>query len=282
MVRVTVCREIISGVSLLAASVLLLAAGLPVQAQLLPIVINTADLGVPTGVGVADGGFESGDLGGFTPIGVADVVGTVSGDPLLAPSSGSSQVFLQTGDGINDNFIENPLTADIAPDVALDVFLGLAPGTIDGFIGLTDLDGESEGATEGSAVRQTFEVLAPTTLSFDFNFVTDELDQPSEFSDTAFFVLDGEIFLLGNVENAGDFTDTTSAFEFDGATGFQNFSTPLDPGIHTIGFGVVDVSDAIVNSALLIDNVTVSPEPGTGLLVALAAAATLGRRRSRG
>ncbi|MEO1235503.1 MAG: PEP-CTERM sorting domain-containing protein [Planctomycetota bacterium] len=267
------------GVAALVGCLVLLALGTPGQAQLLPIVIDTADLGVPTGVGIADGGFETSGLGGFTPIGVVDVVGTVSGDPLLSPSSGSSQVFLQTGDGSNDNFIANPLTADIAPDVALDVFLGLAPGAIDGFIGITDLDGESEGATEGSAVRQTFEVLAPTTLSFDFNFATDELDQPSAFSDTAFFVLDGEISLLGNVEDDDDFTDTTSAFEFDGATGFQNFSVSLDPGVHTIGFGVVDVSDAVVNSALLIDNITVSPEPGTGLLVGLAAAVGLTRRR---
>ncbi|MEO0513861.1 MAG: PEP-CTERM sorting domain-containing protein [Planctomycetota bacterium] len=248
------------------------------QAQLLPIVVPTADLGTPTGVGISDGGFESG-IGDFTAIGETEVTGTIGGSGLLSPTQGSSQLFLETT-GTIDSFLANPFTSTVALDIVIDVFLGLRPNSIDGFVGFTDLDGESEGATEGSAVRRTFEVLTPTTLTFDYAFLTDELDQPSDFSDTAFFSLDGELFLLGNVETAADFTTLSGVTGFDGVIPYQTFSIPLDVGIHTIGFGVVDVSDTIVNSALLIDNIVVSPEPTTAMLLVLTTGCVMLRRRA--
>jgi len=248
------------------------------EAQLLPLVVPTADLGVPTGVGIADGGFEAG-IGDFTVIGETQTTSTIGGSSLLSPTEGSSQLFLETT-GTIDSFLANPFTSTVALDIVIDVFLGLTPNSIDGFIGFTDLDGESQGATEGSAVRRTFEVTAPTTLTFDYAFLTDELDQPSDFSDTAFFSLDGELTLLGNVETASDFTTLSGATGFDGVIPYQTFSTPLDVGIHTIGFGVVDVSDTIVNSALLIDNIVVSPEPTSAMVLVLTTGCMMWRRRA--
>lgn len=246
------------------------------EASLLPIVVPVPDLTVSTGVGVTNPGFESAD-DGFVLLGEAEVTGTVDGSGLLSPTQGSSQLFLQTT-GTIDNFIDDPFNATVRPDSAIEPFLGIPTNSIDGFVGATDLDDESQGATEGSAARQTFEVAVTSTLTFDYAFASDELDQPSEFSDTAFFTLDGEIFLLGNVETASDFTDTPGT-RFDGVIPYQQFSIDLDPGVHTIGFGVVDVSDAIVNSALLIDNLVLMPEPSS--LLAVAAVGLVGLRRRR-
>lgn len=248
------------------------------QAQLLPILVPTADLNTPTGVGITGGGFESG-IGNFSTTGEAEVTGTIAGSGLLSPTEGSSQLFLQTT-GTIDNYIANPFTATVALDIVMDIFLGLTPNSIDGFVGFTDADGASEGATEGAAARQTFEVVAPTTLTFDYAFITDELDQSSEFSDTAFFVLDGEMSLLGNVEVASAFTTLPGSTGFDGVIPYQSFSVNLDPGIHTIGFGVVDVSDAIVNSALLVDNIVVSPEPTSAAILILTTGCLMLRRRA--
>jgi hypothetical protein len=226
------------------------------QAQLLPIVVPTANLGVPTGVGVENGGFEAG-VNGYNFIGEATLTGTIDGSSLLSPRQGSTQAYLQTTGSV-DNFLADPFNATVVPDSALEVFLGLPINSIDAFVGVTDLDGASEGATEGSGFRQTFEVTAPSTLTFDYAFASDELDQPSNFSDTAFFALDGDIFLLGNVENDDDFT-TLSGSQYDGVIPYQTYTVGLDTGIHTVGFGVVDVSDAIVNSALLIDDLEITP-----------------------
>lgn len=225
------------------------------------------------------GGFETG-IGNFSTTGEANVTGTVGGSALLSPTEGTQQLFLETT-GTVDNFLENPYTATVSVDIVLDVFLGLNPGDIDAFVGVTDLDNQSEGATEGSAARQTIEVLAPTTLSFDYAFITDELDQPSDFSDTAFFALNGELFLLGNLEDTSLFTMLSFTTGFDGVIPYQTFMVNLDPGVHTFGFGVVDVSDTIVNSALLIDNVMVSPEPTSAAIFALTAGALTVRRRRR-
>lgn len=257
---------------------ILLAAASTSQAQLLPIIVPTQDLGVPTGIGVTGGSFESG-IGNFTTTGEANVTGTIGGSGLLSPTQGTQQLFLETT-GTVDSFLQNPYTATVSVDIVLDVFLGLNPGDIDAFVGVTDLDNQSEGATEGSAARQSIEVLTPTTLSFDYAFLTDELDQPSDFSDTAFFALDGELFLLGNVENAMLFTTLPGTTGFDGVIPYQSFAVNLDPGIHTFGFGVVDVSDTIVNSALLIDNVMVSPEPTSAAIFALMTGGLLLRRRA--
>lgn len=251
------CSGVRNLLLLMAGGFVWLFAATAVQAQLLPIVVPTAELNIPTGVGVTNGGFESG-FDGFKVTGEASISGTIGGSGLLAPRQGSSQLFLETT-GTVDNYIADPFNATVSPDIVIDIFLGLRPNYIDGFVGFTDLDGESQGATEGSAARQTFEVTTASTLRFEYAFATDELDQPSDFSDTAFFALDGELTLLGNVETASDFTILPFSTGFDGVIPYRSLSVNLDPGIHTIGFGVVDVSDAVVNSALLVDNITLTP-----------------------
>ncbi|WP_233501841.1 PEP-CTERM sorting domain-containing protein [Acaryochloris thomasi] len=136
-------------------------------------------------------------------------------------------------------------TAQAVSDTDIESFLGLTSGTIDG-LGNGD-------ATEGSAIKQTFSGTTGQTLTFDWNFLTNE-STPSSFNDFAFISL----FPDGNSTLA----DTNSRFpllgnnvSFNSETGFNAFSfiLPAD-GDYTLGLGVVDVGDTVVDSALLVDN----------------------------
>jgi len=97
-------------------------------------------------------------------------------------------------------------------------------------------------------------------LTFHWNFLTDEgissLTPP--FTDFGFFVLDGNIGLLTQ-------SLSPSNTLFLAETGYKGTSLILGPGPHTLGFGVVDTTDGQVNSALLVDGVSISPvsEPST-------------------
>ncbi|MEO0377884.1 MAG: PEP-CTERM sorting domain-containing protein [Cyanobacteria bacterium P01_A01_bin.17] len=137
-------------------------------------------------------------------------------------------------------------TAQVVSDADIESFLGLTSGTIDG-LGNGD-------ATEGSAIKQTFSGTAGQTLTFDWNFLTNEVTPDPTFNDFAFISLfpDGSSTLA----------DTNSRFpllgndiSFNNETGFNAFSFVLpDDGDYTLGLGVVDVGDTIVDSALLVDN----------------------------
>jgi hypothetical protein len=139
-----------------------------------------------------------------------------------------------------------PASAQSVSDADIESFLGLSSGTLDGL--------GNGNATEGSAIKQTFSGTAGQTLTFDWNFLTNETT-PASFNDFAFISL----FPGGNSTLA----DTNSRFpllgnnvSFNSETGFNTFSFSLpDDGDYTLGLGVVDVNDTIVDSALLVDNV---------------------------
>jgi hypothetical protein len=144
---------------------------------------------------------------------------------------------------------------------------GLAP-----FLAANPLDFDlNEGfAYEGSAIKQTFNVLAGEQLSVDFWFglLTEETELLS-FNDFAFITVNGIVELVASISDpsrTGSFT--------------HNFT---NSGPVTVGFGVVDINDVAGVSEFRIDNISVSavPEPETYamLLAGLGLVGAFTRRR---
>ncbi|MDV3352817.1 filamentous hemagglutinin N-terminal domain-containing protein [Leptothoe sp. LEGE 181152] len=168
------------------------------------------------------------------------------------PTPAPSQVLLDSG-------------TNAVSQAQLETFLGLAPGSLDG-LGSGD-------AVNGAGIRATFTAQAGDTVSFDWNFVTDQ-DPGLVFDDNDFavVVLSGTPTVLADTGfpdgSSSGLTASPEAFEnfgigffsFDFGTGTESFSTtvPAD-GSYTLGIALVNEDSAFDQSLLLVDNVT--PEP---------------------
>jgi hypothetical protein len=214
---------------------------------------------------VLNGGFEAG-FAGWTTIGITSIETAAFG---TGPAGGVQQARMSSGNGAEVGAVT---------DAALELFLDLAPGSIDAIVTTNDV---LFGAREGSAIKQTITGNAGDTLTFRWNFLTSELTPVSDTNDTAFWSLSP----LGPTRLA----DTHSAFVpsatvLDEETGYQavNFVLPAS-GSYTLGFAVVDVSDLALGSVLLVDSVALRsvPEPTLALLLGLGAAGAAAMRRAR-
>lgn len=196
-----------------------------------------ADTVAPVPGKVADFGFEAGDFSGFSTLGNTSVE---TADFGIAPTEGAFQALLSSsGFGASDTAIED--------------FLGLSSGSLDTL--------GNGNATAGSAIQlDSITVEAGTVLSFDWNFLTNELT-PTSFNDFGFVVIE-EASTLANTNDV--FVLSSSSFNEE--TGYQQFEFKFDTGgTFDIGFGVLDVEDTIVDSGLLIDNIRLFTEiVGTG------------------
>jgi hypothetical protein len=194
---------------------------------------------------------------------ISAALGTVSIEATAAP------VDLTTWSALGDTLVsgttaklstafsdESPL-AGVALDInVLEPQLGAAPGTL----GLN--------VYEGSALAQSFNFAANTSLSFNWTLGTGAFD--ADFADLAFVLVDGtELFTLASV----------AATEL---TGVFNYS--FTAGAHTLAFGVLDVNDYTGVSTLNVSNVNVTtnavPEPGS-LALMLAGLGLLSLRAKR-
>jgi hypothetical protein len=215
---------------------------------------------------ITNGGFESGDFTGWATAGVASILDSTFGS---GPTEGTYQAFMSTEGSV----------APPASQAAIEAFLGLPAGRLDAI--------NSSDAIEGSAISQTLTGNAGDILSFDWNFLTNELS-PDGFEDFAFWSLvnldTGQ--LLADIFTPGFVASPTPLFADE--TGFRNVTFALPSGgTFLLGFGVMDAWDPIVASGLLIDNVSLTstnaeiPEPCS---IALCVLGGLGlvARRSRG
>ncbi len=199
-----------------------------------------------------NGSFAGGTLAGWTQTGNASVENSLAGP---APSGNPFQAFVG-----NVGVALYALGSGAAvPGATLIGSIGVTPGDL----ALLKDPADSGGVDYGSAITQTFNANAGEQIRFDWNFLTDEFENHNG-NDFAFVVLDGKLERLSNTFNPLGLTSSV----FSNETGFQAFSmNVLTSGLHTIGFGVVDVNGALGASAVLIDNVRAVPEADSVLMV---------------
>ena len=168
----------------------------------------------------------------------------------LAPEwDGIGNTTANTGDGDilpdEGNYQARISSSNDVDQASLETFLELPGGTLDA-LGPGDV-------TSGSAIKQTITAVAGQTLTFRWNFATDELDQGAQFNDFGFVtIVDNNVVILATKLDPG-FLPTTN---YDGQTGYMDFShTFTASGTCILGFGVTDVADNIVESSLFVDAV---------------------------
>lgn len=187
----------------------------------------------PSYAQVINGGFETGTFAGFERIGVTSIQTAAFGS---GPTEGNFQALITNAEGS----VSTP---------NLETFLGLTPGSL-----------QNRGANGGSAIRQTFTADAGNVLTFNFNFLTNETAPPA-LNDIPFVTLNSSVTELTNAFSAS-FPSFTPLTNFEAETGFQSFSlTVPTTGTFTLGFGVTDIGDPIVDSGLLVENIVLQPIP---------------------
>jgi hypothetical protein len=207
----------------------------------------------PADAAIINGGFEAGSFTGWTAIGDTRIVTSAFGS---GPTSGAFEALAEGGSGG-------------ASVPALETFLGLPGGSLNAL---------GNGVTHGgSAIQQTFGANAGQTLTFAWNFITDE-QPPSIFNDFAFWSLNSLSTLAG--ANGSSLIPFSSSLQ----TGFHatSFLIPVT-GTYTLSLGVANVSDTGGLPQLLVDDVQLAsvPEPVCAPGVAFAMAAMLAVLRRR-
>ena len=178
---------------------------------------------------------ETGDFTGWTTVGDTSVQTSLEG---FTATEGTHFAVL---DSANQS------------ESAVESFLGLDAGSLQALEFSTPAPSL---VTDGSAMQTTVTLNGGDELSFDWNFDgNDYVDESGTFNDFAFVTINGQITLLDDVVNEGDFT----------ASGWQTFTfTAPSSGEYTLGFGEFNGGDDELNSQLLVDNVQiVTPSGGT-------------------
>jgi Ca2+-binding RTX toxin-like protein len=177
-------------------------------------------------------GFESGNFTNWSTIGNASIQTAAYGS---TPTEGNFQALITTGfPSVSDTTLEN--------------FLGLNTGAIDSLGNVN--------ATEGSALQlNPITVSAGSVLSFDWNFLTNE-STPSFFNDFSFVSITS-----GPLSKLADTNSTFVLSPFFKETGYQTFEYKFTTaGTYSVGLGVVDLLDTLVESGLLVDNLRILQE----------------------
>lgn len=193
---------------------------------------------------IVNGSFEN----GFNDWMTGGIVTLENSSFGVTPTDGVNQALGTTADGSLLTNVTNGL------EDFLGVPLGIFDDPGDPFFGA---------ATEGSALKQTFTAQAGDTLTFDWNFLTDD----SVNADYAFVILSPESELssltfsdLVRLNASNGLMGSSSIFV--GETGYGSFSAsiPTD-GTYLLGVGVIDAGDVLGDSGVLVDNVILDQQP---------------------
>lgn len=219
---------------------------------------------LPASASVANGNFSAG-LTGWTSVGDVSVQSTGP----ARTGKGAAYALLTTAalTSVDDypanagafNFSKTTGAADLS---VLENGIGVMPG------GLDPDSANFVYAFEGSGLAKSVTVAAGDTLSFRWNFLSNDTAADPAFADYAFLNLNGNIVRLA---------DTTSALNASGAfaleTGYKTYShTFTQAATVNLAFGVVDVGDYVTSSALAVNNVQIAasvPEPIEAMMLTL-------------
>lgn len=216
---------------------------------MLRTVILFVGLMVCMGTALADtvnGGFETGDLSGWSTVGNVEVLQATNFQPNIIPPEG-------------DYFclISNGYDETSAPD-------GI------------DIDGNGDPENDTTELSQVF-TSTDGQLCFYWSWLTDEEDQYMIYDDVFAVYLDGNLILSGSVDKSPEYspfpnvsTDdveytvnspgpTNESYFGDGRSEFQQFCVPVTAGSHELKFVVADQGNHIFDSGLLVDDIKVIP-----------------------
>ncbi len=131
-------------------------------------------------------------------------------------------------------------------------------------------------AVDVTTITQTFS--GGGTLTFWWNFLTNEFPGSTDFNDVASVIVDGTTHLLADTFSA---LQPSTLGGFADMTGYRMGTIDLGfIGSHTVTFRIADGGDGGIDSALLIDAVSAVPEPA-GLALMTLALLALGATRRR-
>ena len=230
---------------------------------------------------IANGNFATGDLTGWNTLGSATAIGTQGN---IVPAVGSFQAQIGSGSDSSGGTAlvpafgfakhasgrrsaraaaaanrpgnpapNDPNFADVA-EATLETTLHLPAGAIQAALPNNYVP------TNGSAIYQTFTATAGSTLSFNWNFATNE-KIPSQY-DAALYTLQvgsspAQVFELADTTQAGVVNVAgTGASPFAMMTGYKTTTVVLpSTGTYTVGFVSMQTQDDSVASATYISNV---------------------------
>lgn len=224
-------------------------------------------------------GFEAGNFTGWQTSGDTLVLGSNLG---TGPAEGSFDAFLATA---TDGSVNQNVPAGQGTDEpTADAFLGLTAGALSGLYGTT--------ISQVSIIQQTFNLKQGQTLTFQWDFLTNQTFYDGTANSYAPDAGNNDFAFLSTSRSGAASTaaladtfygykvDSSSPAGFDSGfkatnpqdpfvseTGFKTFSfKAVQSAPYTFSFGVahsVSGADNGINSALLIDNLQVTPEPAT-------------------
>jgi ELWxxDGT repeat protein len=244
---------------------------------------------LPCDAAATSGGFENGALAPWVLTGAGAVVSKGAFSPAVDATGGQFMGYITT--------LNNEGAADFG-------FFNESP----------DIDGNGVKEIEYSALSITFTTAVPSMVCVQLNFLTDEVTpgNPSFVNDADVFGLatdnvrtgpfavllaaaatDGaytglaqrlapEAFFGGEIvqNNSGVFPTIPDSSRFQGQTGFTKYSFQVAAGVHAWTFFVADSHTDGVASAMLIDDFTITPFPGTAETVIQVADINPGTRGS--
>lgn len=202
----------------------------------------------------------------------------------IDPTQGANQLLLTTinniSDGASSGGPSNQSGTNAAASTSLATFLGVSTGTL--------RDGPDNIAQEGSAFRIELTLQIGQIVTFDYQFITQEDFFVTPFQgDFAFITLTlggalQQYTVIDSADNANANTPDPGVFSFTPAGGQKTFTYIVTTaGTYTLGIGVADAATTDIPSGLLVDNITVIPEPSTYALAFAGLGLLLGIQRMR-